>query len=72
MNRKHFWGANALARMKEAGLIGDGIQRVVIDIPHDDYATVYVQKVLDGDVLEIVIAEVATNGRPGLKVEAKT
>ena len=43
----------------------------IVKLRRARHATVYVQEVLDGDLLEILIAEHGNDDRRGLQVKAK-
>jgi hypothetical protein len=70
MRTKFLYGWDALRVLQEAGYSGAGIQRVVIDIKHDDYAVMYVQKALDTDVLDVIIESPTALTRGQILVKA--
>lgn len=53
---KYLYGYDFMKRLQDAGLIGKGIQRVVIDCKHDEYAVMYVQQAVDSKVLDALLA----------------
>jgi hypothetical protein len=51
------FGPNVLKQLRELGYIGKAVKRVVIDIPHDDYGRLYVQKAVESDVLDVLFRQ---------------
>ena len=60
---KYLYGFDFMERLQDAGLIGKGIQRVVIDCKHDEYAVMYVQQAVDSRVLDALLAGVGIEVR---------
>lgn len=62
------FGPRVYQRLRDAGLIGpEPVQRIVIDVPHDDYGVMYVQHVGSTRMLDIIVEE-ARGSMSGLQV----
>lgn len=62
------FGPRVYQRLREAGLIGpEAVQRIMIDIPHDDYGVMYIQHVGSTRMLDLIVEE-ARGSMSGLQV----
>jgi hypothetical protein len=63
-------GWSAIQRLQEAGILDktEGFRRVVIDLKHDDYAIMYIEKAVSMAALDVLITPQTDEDRSELTV----